>query len=41
LLGFFSSLSESMTFIGRASMMAFVFMAASYFVNGQIFPGVA
>jgi len=30
-----------MTFIGRASMMAFVFMAASYFVTGQIIPGFA
>ncbi len=30
-----------MTFLGRASMMAFVFMTASYFVSGQIIPGVA
>tara|TARA_Y100001968_G_scaffold76549_1_gene68005 strand:+ start:201 stop:362 length:162 start_codon:yes stop_codon:yes gene_type:complete len=32
---------KSMTFLGRTSMMAFVFMAASYFVTGQIIPGVA
>jgi len=30
-----------MTFLGRASMIAFVFMAASYFVTGQIIPSVA
>jgi len=30
-----------MTFLGRASMMAFVFMAASYFMTGQIVPGIA
>jgi len=30
-----------MTLIGRTSMMAFVFMTTSYFVSGQIIPGVA
>jgi len=30
-----------MTLIGRTSMMAFVFMTASYFVTGQIIPGVS
>jgi len=30
-----------MTFLGRASMMTFVVMAASYFLTGQIIPGVA
>jgi len=30
-----------MTFLGRASMMALVVMAASHFVTGQIIPGVA
>jgi len=30
-----------MTFLGRASMMAFVFMSASYLVTGQIIPGIA
>jgi len=30
-----------MIFFGRASMMAFVFMATSYFLTGQIIPGVA
>ena len=34
-------LFESMIFLGRTSMIAFVFMAASYFVTGQIIPGVA
>ena len=31
----------TMTFLGRASMMAFVFMATSYLVTGQIIPGFA
>jgi len=31
----------SMTFLGRASMLAFVFIASSYLVTGQIIPGVA
>ena len=34
-------LSKSMAFLGRASMMTFVIMMASYFVIGQIIPGVA
>ena len=38
---YYYSLFESMTFLGRASMMAFVFMSASYLVTGQIIPGIA
>ena len=30
----------TLTFLGRASMMTFVFMATSYLVTGQIIPGV-
>tara|TARA_Y100001968_G_C19363181_1_gene720965 strand:- start:209 stop:346 length:138 start_codon:yes stop_codon:yes gene_type:complete len=33
-------LKVTMNLIGRTSMMAFVFMASSYFVTGQIIPGV-
>ena len=32
---------STMTFLGRTSMIAFIFLTASYFVTGQIIPGVA
>ena len=33
--------TSTMTFIGRTSMLAFIFLTTSYFVTGQIIPGVA
>tara|TARA_Y100001968_G_scaffold311212_1_gene333041 strand:- start:4025 stop:4177 length:153 start_codon:yes stop_codon:yes gene_type:complete len=41
LLGLVSYFPLMMILIGRTSMMAIVFMTASYLLTGQIIPGVA